>query len=130
MLHDVVPPGRRWSIDHLVVGRAGVVVVETKRWRGEVRVGRRSIRLDGRRREDVEAQVAMQIDAVARAVGPGIPVRSYLCIHGATVKKRWWLRRRPVGGPRDVVRWIRRLPPVLAKGDVDNTFAALSGWER
>ncbi|MEA3077238.1 MAG: hypothetical protein QOF60_2146 [Actinomycetota bacterium] len=130
VLHDLVPPGRRWNIDHVVVGRCGVVVVETKRWRGSVRVGRRGIWLDGRRRDDVGSQVAMQVDVVSRAVGASVPVRSFVCIHGASVRRRWWARRRPVGGPEELVRWLRRLPAVLGRGQVDRTFAAFAGWER
>jgi hypothetical protein len=128
--HDLVPPGRRWNIDHVVVGRCGVVVVETKRWRGSVRVGRRTLWLDGRRRDDVASQVEMQVEVVSRAVGAGVPVRWFVCIHGADVRRRWWARRRPVGGPDDLVRWLRRLPVVISRGQVDRTFTALAGWER
>jgi hypothetical protein len=128
--HDLCPPGRRWNIDHVVVGRGGVVVVETKRWRGEVRVGRRSVWLDGRRRDDVDEQIAMQVEAVERVVRGAVPVWWFLCIHGATIRRRWWVRGRPVGGPDALVRWVRLLPPVIGRAEVDSTFAAVADWER
>jgi hypothetical protein len=36
VLHDRRIPGRRSNIDHLVIARSGVWVVDTKRYRGKV----------------------------------------------------------------------------------------------
>lgn len=47
--HDLQVPGSRANIDHLVVGRTGVWVVDTKTPRGQVRSGWRSVRMGDRR---------------------------------------------------------------------------------
>jgi hypothetical protein len=51
IFHEVQWPGRaRPDIDHVLVGRQGVFVVETKDWSGDVEVAPGSLRVDGRRR--------------------------------------------------------------------------------
>lgn len=108
VFHDVRPPGKRWNLDHVLVGPAGVVVVETKQWRRPVRTFRRHPRL-------LAERVDWQVEAVARLLGTGA-VRGYLCVHGARVRRlRRWT---PVGDGRHLRRWLRRLPPVLGRGDV------------
>ena len=110
--HDIRLPGRRENIDHLLIGRHGVTVIETKQWSGRVVVGR-AIRLDGRRRDDVVDQVDRLCAAVERHLGGGAPVDAFVCIHGATVRAAWWRRRTTIGaitigGPDDLRRWLRR----------------------
>ena len=40
VLHDLALPGKRANIDHLVIGPAGMTVIDAKAWTGEVWVGR------------------------------------------------------------------------------------------
>ena len=111
VLHDVRLRGRRWNLDHVLLGPAGVVVIETKQWR-------RPITVHGRWPKVVEERVGWQIDAVTAALGQATNVHGYLCVHGARVKRRWWAgaRNAPVGDGRHLRRWLRRLPPDPAKG--------------
>lgn len=107
---DVRLGGRRWNLDHVLVGPPGVVVVETKQWRRPVRTYRRHPRI-------VEERVGWQCDAVAAALGTDL-VRPYLCVHGATVRR--WRRWAPIGDGRHLRRWLRRLPPALGRREVDD----------
>ena len=95
VLHDLGVPGRRENIDHLVIGRAGVFVVETKKWAGEVTIGWR-LRQNGDDRTNAIEQAMRQADAVAVALD--VEVRPVVCVHGATVRRRWFRRRPVVGG--------------------------------
>ena len=109
VLHDVRLARRRWNLDHVLLGAPGVVVVETKQWRDPVRIVRRHPRI-------WDERVAWQVNAVAEAVGPDTPVHGFLCVHGAPVRRWWWTGARwaPVGDPRHLRRWLRRLPPAPA----------------
>jgi hypothetical protein len=119
-------PGRRGNLDHLVVGPGGIVVVETKRWQGEIRLGRRHLRVDGERRSEVLDQVRRQVDAIEAALGRPALTAGVLCITGprADLRRRWWQRHVrlvdgvPVGRPDDVVRRLRRARVVLAPREV------------
>lgn len=108
VLHDVRLPGRRWNLDHVLLGPAGVVVVETKQWRRPVRTLRRHPRI-------LDERVGWQCDAVAAALGTE-DVWGYLCVHGARVRRlRRWT---PVGDPTHLRRWLRRLPDVLDRREI------------
>lgn len=110
VLTDVRPPGKRWNLDHVLIGPAGVVVVETKQWRRPIRTWRRHPRV-------VRDRVDWQVDAVARLLGTDA-VSGYLCVHGARVRRlRRWA---PVGDGRHLRRWLRRRRPVLDRRQVDD----------
>lgn len=106
VLHDVHLEGRRWNLDHVLLGPAGVVLVESKQWRRPVTVHRRWPKV-------VEERVGWQIDAVSAALGGDAAVHGFVCVHGARVKRRWWAgaRNAPIGDGRHLRRWLRRLPP-------------------
>ena len=131
VFHDLRPPGRRENIDHLVVGRAGVLVVETKRWSGTVVVGR-GVRVNGRRRRDVTDQVRRLREITSRELG-GAPVDAFVCIHGARVRPAWFRRRAVVdgaayGGARELERWLRRRRRCASRHEVDEWAAAIDAW--
>ncbi len=114
--HDVRLPGRRWNLDHVLIGPGGLVVVETKQWRRPVRTIRRHPKV-------LRERVDWQVEALHRASGTA-SVAGFLCVHGARVRR---LRRgTPVGDGRRLRRWLRRLPPVLDAGEV----ATLTRWAR
>jgi hypothetical protein len=83
VLHDLSIPGSRANIDHVVVGAAGVTVIDTKAWSGAVRVSDRGVRIGGwNKRADLEAIVG-QVELVAdtlRESGFDVPVRGVLCL--------------------------------------------------
>src|SRR5690606_1149887 len=51
VLHDLPWPGRpRANIDHVVIGRAGIFVIDTKNWTGSITAVRGELRQNGRSR--------------------------------------------------------------------------------
>jgi hypothetical protein len=67
ILHDRRMPGARENIDHVAIGPAGVVVVETKSYTGDVRMRDGVLRVNGRR-VDFFAQVERQMAAVEQTI--------------------------------------------------------------
>jgi hypothetical protein len=82
VLHDVPWPGRpRETIQHVVVGPAGVFVIDTKTWSGTVTVRAGVLRLDKYSRQGALTHV----EEAARAVSAHLrtarcPVRPVLCL--------------------------------------------------
>lgn len=96
VLHDHRWPGRRLAnIDHVVIGPAGIFVVDSKNWTGDVRVVDKVLRQNGRSREKSVAGAADASLAVAGLVGPyAQTVRPVLC----------FVRNEPMAGwARDVM---------------------------
>ena len=91
--HDLRVPGSRANIDHLVVGRTGVWVVDTKSPRGRVTSGWRSVRLGegGGRKLDtgpVRWEAVMVAERLQEVVGRPVAVRPLVAIHGASLGAR------------------------------------------
>jgi hypothetical protein len=92
--HDLRVPGSAANIDHLVVGRTGVWVVDSKATRATVAAGWRSVRF-GARKLDVtptrwEADVVT--DVLSDSLGehslvPGA-VRPIVAVHGTGLRRR------------------------------------------
>jgi hypothetical protein len=86
-LHDRRLPGTRANIDHLVVAPSGVWVIDTKRYKGEIRVekpllGAAKLTIAGRDRTKLVDGLAKQVAAVRDAVAetaPGTPVHGAFC---------------------------------------------------
>lgn len=126
VLHDRRVPGSRANIDHLVVGPAGVFVIDAKKYKEGSAVEARDLggflRSDvrlyvgGRDRTKLVEGVLGQIEVVRAALGPsfdGVPIRGVLCFIGSM----WGLpkRVRKVRGVTAV--WPKGLPRlVTAKG--------------
>ncbi|HZU72922.1 MAG TPA: nuclease-related domain-containing protein, partial [Acidimicrobiales bacterium] len=99
-VHDRAVPGSRSNIDHLVVGRSGVFVIDTKAYRADIglsgRWGEETLRCSGRDRSDLlraaESQ-ARTVRAVLADAGwyGGDLVVPVLCFVGSG-----WLVRPPV----------------------------------
>lgn len=71
VLHDLVLAGRqRLSVDHVVIGPAGVFVVDVKSWPGHIEVRDRVLLQDGRRREQAVASATAAAAAVQSVVTP------------------------------------------------------------
>ena len=112
-LHDLAVPGSRANIDHLVIGRTGVWVVDTKTTRGRARKSLTGVRLGDRRLDTgpVEFEARVVADRL------GVDARPVVCVHGDTGlrprgvrsgatrvvpaaglldhirRRRWWRRR-------------------------------------
>lgn len=127
VLHDRRVPRSRANIDHLVVGPAGVFVVDAKKYgsagkeppRIEARdvggVFRSDVRLyvGGRDRTKLVDGVRKQMDVVRLALGPefeGIPVHGVLCFVGGTWG--WRTKTKTVRGVTAI--WPKGLPEFVA----------------
>jgi hypothetical protein len=84
VLHDVAIPGTPANADHVVIGPAGVVLVDSKRYTGRVWQGP-----DGRvwhNQSSMDRPLrALRMEAAAIAELLGVPVRPLVCVHGARV---------------------------------------------
>jgi hypothetical protein len=127
VLHDRLMPSGG-NIDHLLVGPGGLVVVDSKSWRGAVSVTSQELRVAGRNRS---AQVAA-VAALAASVEQAMRTRG----HEAPVHSVLALTREPppegpvrlvagplVAGVADVAGAVRKLPDVLRPAQVDALVA-------
>jgi hypothetical protein len=96
--HDLAVPGSPANIDHLVIGPTGVFVIDSKLYRGVVRVGMDGRLWYGARSLDrVLGTLWWEAEQVAEALtaGPEIRVYPVLCMHEARLP---WLEELTVDG--------------------------------
>jgi hypothetical protein len=113
VLHDVTVPGLVGNIDHLVVTRAGVFIVETKSLDGRLEVRRGTLRVAGQDRTSILDQVVRQRKVIAtRLADAGLGearLTSVICFVGTEIP--WWspklLRGSVLSTPRALERTIR-----------------------
>lgn len=92
--HDLRVPGSRANIDHLVVGRTGVWVIDTKTTRSPVRAGWRSVRMGERRLETDSTRWEAEVVAdrlstrLDDSVRRPVPVRPIVAVHGRGLRRR------------------------------------------
>lgn len=94
VLHDRRIPGSAANVDHLVVGPSGVWVVDSKLWRGRVRVlgdgrlwyGRRCLDDDLRVLRWAASEIGRALGGHGRTSKP-LPVHPVLCVHGARLPR-------------------------------------------
>lgn len=92
--HDLQVPGSRANIDHVVVGRTGVWVVDSKATRAHVRAGWRSVRFGDRRLDTAPTLweagvVAAQLTArLGQGWAGGRMVRPVVAVHGRGLQRR------------------------------------------
>lgn len=128
VLHDVYWPGRpKASLDHVLVGPGGVVVVDDKNWTGEVRVAS-GVLWQGRyaRTQAVEGALA-QCAAVASVMAPPHRrlVRPLICMSAQPDLFGVTNSDVAVAGARRVVGAIESLPSVLDKETVVGLYERL-----
>jgi len=140
VLHNVVLGGRG-DVDHLLIGPAGVVVVNTKHHpRAQVKVGRDVVFVRGEPRHYPRSshREADRVAAALReATGRAVNVAPMLVFHGHAGRIRGWWWRRPLGVQVVPSRWVRswlRLPGrrVLSAAEVEDLFRVAreaSTWE-
>lgn len=129
LLHDVNWPGRpRATLDHVLVGPGGVVVVDAKNWTGEVRVSA-GVLWQGRfaRTQSVEGALA-QCAAVASVMTPQHRrlVRPLICLAGQPDLFAITNADVAVAGAERVVEAVLALPAVLDSATVVGLYANLS----
>jgi hypothetical protein len=111
ILHDLALPGSRANIDHLVIGPGGVLVIDSKQYRGR-------LQLDGSGRlwhgryplAPTLRAVSFEADQAAQVLpDPGMAVVPIVAVHGAQVP---WGKVVTDGVP---VLSARRLPSLLCQ---------------
>jgi hypothetical protein len=109
VLHDLAIPGSQANIDHLVIGPGGVVVIDTKHYRGQVHLDRDGMVWHGRhlllatlRKLRWAADQADQVLGVA-----DVQILAIMAVHGAKVP---WGRLTADGV---IVAPARRVPDLL-----------------
>jgi hypothetical protein len=125
ILHDRRIPGSSANIDHIVIGPPGVSIVETKSFRGKLKVRGGDVYVGGyrrtastveeARREALTVQVALGDELERRR----LRVRPFLCVHRAELP---FFDASPQGvlivDGRGLVKSLRKAPPRLAPDDV------------
>ncbi len=118
VFHDLAVPGSDANVDHLVIGRSGVFVIDSKQWTGEVHQGADGLAWHnhyplGR----TLAIVRWEAEAVSRVLGSR--ATALLCVHGAHVQRggvdAQGVAIVPAGRLRDALGHDR----VLSDGDVE-----------
>jgi hypothetical protein len=121
VLHDLAVPGSRANIDHLVIGIGGVFVIDSKHYRGRLRLDRSGRLWHGGyplapmlRAVDFEADQAAQV-----LTDPDVVVVPIVAVHGAQVP--WGkvvMNGVPVVPAKRLPSMLRALPAVLGPEQV------------
>jgi hypothetical protein len=116
ILHDLAIPGTQANIDHLVIGPGGVVVIDTKQYRGRLQIDSYGLLWHGRhllvsalRKVRWEADQADEVLGVA-----DVRVAAIMAVHGASVP--WGQLQADgviVAPARRVPDLLQALPPIL-----------------
>ncbi|MFJ8676698.1 nuclease-related domain-containing protein [Streptomyces sp. NPDC093589] len=114
VLHDRAIPRSRANLDHLIIGRAGLLYVDTKNWtstKSQVRLASDGQLWYGRFPQGrAAATVRWEADQAQRVLG--WPVRAVIAVHGARVPGGLiQLDGVTVVQARKLRRYIRTLPP-------------------
>jgi hypothetical protein len=121
VLHDLAIPGSAANIDHLLIGPGGVVVIDSKQYRGRLRLDQDGLLWHGRhllswmlRRVRWEGDQADEVLGVA-----DLTVAAIVAVHGASVP---WGRLAvdgvTVAAARRVPDLLQALPPILGPEQV------------
>jgi hypothetical protein len=121
VLHDLAIPGSPANIDHLVIGPCGVVVIDTKRYRGRLQLDRDGLLWHGRhllvsalRKTRWEADQADRLLGIA-----DIQVSAVVAVHGASVPfGRVQADGVTVVPARRLPDLLQALPPILGPEQV------------
>lgn len=85
--HDVAVTGTRANIDHLVSSPYGLFVIDTKNYRGRLRLDRGVLRHGHTSFERELESVRWQADFIKRTCARGLPVRCVICVVGAELPR-------------------------------------------
>lgn len=135
--HDLNGP--RGNIDHLVIGPAGVFVLDTKNWSGRlvtfengVPVSEPSGRPGGRTRHEavpatMRARSAAQVAPLAAALGRRLWVQAVVVLWAETERPITETNRVTYVNGGNLSDWLLRLPPRLSAADVAALARAVGG---
>jgi hypothetical protein len=115
-LHDLAVPGSRANVDHLVIGPGGIFVIDSKQYRGRLRLDSSGRLWHGRYPLASTLQaVSFEADQAAQVLpNPGVAVVPIVAVHGAQVP---WGKvvtdGVPVVAAKRLPSMLRALPAVL-----------------
>jgi Nuclease-related domain len=134
VLHDRLVPRSRANIDHIVIGPAGVFVIDAKKHTGQIevrdvgslfRVDER-LYVNKRDRSNLADGVLGQVEVVREALGKKfgeVPIQGVLCFIGG--EWGWSTRTKSVNGV--AVLWPKALPKhVSTAGDFGSHVASIA----
>ena len=85
VFHDLAVPGSDANVDHLVIGRSGVFVIDSKQWTGEVRQGADGLVWHNHYCLDRTLEIVRwEADTVGRLLSTR--AAALLCVHGAHIQ--------------------------------------------
>jgi hypothetical protein len=129
-LYDRALPDCDANIDGLLIGPAGVIVVDVKNWDGDVEVSGRDLRQNGRRRnhdvESVRHQAVVIAGILERLGNDRPPVHPVICFVGsARIGSRTGLERVHLLDTPDLCEFVLGLPARTAPDRLGDILAAL-----
>lgn len=126
VLHDQRWPGRRMAnIDHIVVGPAGIFVIDSKNWSGSVTVAGDRLLQNGRSRERQVAGVVDSALAVAELAGQyAVHVHPVMCLVEST-GLTGWARDVMLCSPGNITSMLSSRPVVFASSLVPDVATRL-----
>jgi hypothetical protein len=116
VLHDLAIPGSPANIDHLVIGPGGVLIIDTKQYRGRLRFDPNGLVWHGRHLLVATLRkVLWQADQADEVLGVAeIQVPAIVAVHGAAVPRgRVDTDGVTVIPARQLPDLLRALPPIL-----------------
>ena len=116
VLHDLAIPGTQANIDHLIIGPGGVLVIDSKQYRGQLWLDRDGMVWHGRHLlVSALRKVLWQADQVDEVLGiADLTVAAIVAVHGAWVP--WDCMQTDcvsVVPARRVPDLLQALPPIL-----------------
>jgi hypothetical protein len=116
VLHDLDIPGSPANIDHLLIGPAGVLVIDSKQYRGQLRLDQYGMVWHGRHLlVSALRTVLWEADQADEVLGVAdIQVAAVIAVHGTTVP--WGLLQADgvtIVPARRVPDLLQALPPML-----------------
>jgi len=123
VFHQVSVPGKRWTVDHLLIGPCGVIGLWSYDYPGLVTVAGDTLWGGG----DPQTRELMSVrehgDAIARAIG--VELTEAMCIHTAELSEmQFTVRGIEVVAPHRLTPWLLERPTQLLGIQVTATAAA------
>ena len=120
VFHDVALHGSRANLDHLLIGPGGVFLVDSKCYRGRIRIGRDGALWYGRHPlSDMLRAVQWEASRATRALAtPGITVEPLVCVHRGQLPWGQLPGPVPILTPAALVNRLASQPPWLSGDQV------------
>jgi hypothetical protein len=120
VFHDVALQGSRANLDHLLIGPGGVFVIDSKYYRGRIRIGGDGALWYGRHPlSDMLRAVQWEAGRAARTLAtPGITVEPLVCVHRGQLPWGQLEVPVPILTPTLLVARLASLPPWLTGDQV------------